>query len=831
MVERPGRGADRGPRAPARCARPTRPASATPSGPASSPGSPGGSATGAAPRSARCWPPTSSRRSAPRSTSSARARFLARLAEAYGDESAAEIEPHLSLPAPPESGPPCRSSRPASPWRFTLDQVDSRRGPRRRRCRPRAGHPAGGLPRRPVPDGGGRPTAAAARVVVTGPARRAAAGRPAGQPVAAASSRRTFEIAGRHRLRARSSPRAPTPAGTGGWITPAVAARLRRAAPARLGALGRDLARRRAGRRPVRRWRSAACSPASRCSTTRPTPRRWRWSRSPDLSSPTATPAPDRRAVGHPAPGEPGHLRGAARGLPAGGSPRPCPCPARALARCPRRVAARVRRCRRRSPTTTVKRWWSTRRRRPRRSPTQLVPAHPAPGRYVVPAAGSVASTVDHGARCRPRVPPRPAGSPAAGSAGRARHTVRPRSQPGRPELRPAPSATASGSTARNRVDVGLAVRCDARQRQGDPHVAVGEHAHRGEHVAGLERAGRAGRARRHREAPPVELGDQRLTVDVQAGEGHHVRQPVARVADDLGVGDARRGRAGSGRRARRLARARRRGSPRSAARPPRRPGRGRPPARRRCARPPARWPARRGATGCARAPPAPRRRRGRPTSARRRRARRTTWAPARRPSDAIASTSSGTPWARVRWCTAASGWRVPTSPLALCTAAAVVPGRARALSSASRSTRPRASTRTSSNSDGSPDVAARWRPRVRTPECSTADATSRVPRRRPACISPSQPARRATGPDGRKDSSGGRTPSPAATTSRARSSSARACRPSACSRRGSAHPASRAASSVSRAAGSRGVRGRVEQRPGGGCGRSGRHTPTVARP
>ena len=48
-------------------------------------------------------------------------------------------------------------------------------------------------------------------------------------------------------------------------------------------------------------------------------------------------------------------------------------------------------------------------------------------------------------------------------------------------------------------------------------------------------------------------------------------------------------------------------------------------------------------------------------------------------------------------------------------------------------------------------------------------------PRRRPACISPSHPARRATGPEGRKDNSGGRTPSPAATTSRARSSSARA--------------------------------------------------------
>ena len=40
--------------------------------------------TGAAPSSARCWRPTSSRRSAPRSTTLGQARFLQRLAEAYG---------------------------------------------------------------------------------------------------------------------------------------------------------------------------------------------------------------------------------------------------------------------------------------------------------------------------------------------------------------------------------------------------------------------------------------------------------------------------------------------------------------------------------------------------------------------------------------------------------------------------------------------------------------------------------------------------------------------------------------------------------------------------
>ena len=40
-----------------------------------------------------------------------------------------------------------------------------------------------------------------------------------------------------------------------------------------------------------------------------------------------------------------------------------------------------------------------------------------------------------------------------------------------------------------------------------------------------------------HREAAPVQRVQQRLAVDVQAGEGHQVRQPVDRVADDLHIG------------------------------------------------------------------------------------------------------------------------------------------------------------------------------------------------------------------------------------------------------------------------------------------------------
>ena len=49
----------------------------------------------------------------------------------------------------------------------------------------------------------------------------------------------------------------------------------------------------------------------------------------------------------------------------------------------------------------------------------------------------------------------------------------------------------------------------------------MGQRAHRGQHVRGLEAAGRARRARRDREAEPVELGDQGLAVDVEAGERH----------------------------------------------------------------------------------------------------------------------------------------------------------------------------------------------------------------------------------------------------------------------------------------------------------------------
>src|SRR5207247_5103409 len=52
--------------------------------------------------------------------------------------------------------------------------------------------------------------------------------------------------------------------------------------------------------------------------------------------------------------------------------------------------------------------------------------------------------------------------------------------------------------------------------------------------------ARRTGRAAGDGKARSVQSGDERLTVDVQAGEGEHVRQPAVRVANHLDVRDVR---------------------------------------------------------------------------------------------------------------------------------------------------------------------------------------------------------------------------------------------------------------------------------------------------
>ena len=251
--------------------------------------------SGGAPSSARCSPPTSSRRSARRSTSWARTRFLERLTEAYGAESADEIgrtssatrpcraDARARRPAPSERLVP--TPPPPTNWDFALDRCP-RRGPHRRRRRPRGADALRGVLPRRLPDGHRRPRRRADRVVVARPARRAAAARPPGAALAAQVVR-PFEVrVDTDFRRRRRGLRRPRPDGR--WITPEIVARLRGLhAPA-----GRTRSRR--GRTASSSAgstasRSAGSSPASRCSTTSATPRRWRSSACATCSPPTVT--------------------------------------------------------------------------------------------------------------------------------------------------------------------------------------------------------------------------------------------------------------------------------------------------------------------------------------------------------------------------------------------------------------------------------------------------------------------------------------------------------------------------------------------------------------
>ena len=88
------------------------------------------------------------------------------------------------------------------------------------------------------------------------------------------------------------------------------------------------------------------------------------------------------------------------------------------------------------------------------------------------------------------------------------------------------------------REPVDVVVRRRPAERDAD--VAMGEDAHRREHVGRPQGARRTGRTAGDGEALRVQCGDQCLAVDVQTGEGEHVRQPVVRVADHLDIGDVR---------------------------------------------------------------------------------------------------------------------------------------------------------------------------------------------------------------------------------------------------------------------------------------------------
>ena len=461
---------------------------------------------------------------------------------------------------------------------------------------------------------------------------------------------------------------------------------------------------------------------------------------------------------------------------------------------------------------------------------TQRVAAHPAPGRHVVRGRRGRGEHGDDGARRRARGPRgEPDHRQRAAQAARVddRRTAASQARPPRARRAARSRRRASGSIAAGSRSTSSARSgrhaASGRVTRTLPWVStpIAASTWLGSSVLEVQaeprrhREARAGRARR-----PAPRRRRR------GREGHDVGQPVVGVADDLGVGDRRRGRAGSGRPARRRARARRRGSPRSAARPRRRPGRAAThrlgvgaPVLDLADRP---GPAPPGALGHdehARAGGAAPRARVADEHVVR------TWAPrvaAQRRHRVDQQRHAVGPGALLHRRQRLAGADLAVG--ALHRGGRRRPAGEGASSSASRSTRPRASTGTSSNSDGSPGVAARWRPRVRTPECSTAEATSRAPRRRPACSSPVAPgAQGHRVRTGGTDSSGGphaqpggdaprgpgrAAPGPAGPRRAAAAGrpSRRRARPAACrARRGAAGPPD--ASSSAR---------------GGGCGRSG---------
>ena len=363
------------------------------------------------------------------------------------------------------------------------------------------------------------------------------------------------------------------------------------------------------------------------------------------------------------------------------------------------------------------------RRRRRRGCRQQLLAAHPAPGRDVGRGRRVVGQHPQHRADRHLRQPPgqrdhrqRAALAPAVEHLGGSSQPHHPGlgAQVGDHRRAARPGTGRRPPRCVSRCSETRTLPCDSTPIAASTWL-------------GPQRGRRARRARRHREAAPVQRVQQRLAVDVQAGERHQVRQPVDRVADHLHVGHGRRDRRrGSGRPARD-----------SRGRLGRRLGRHRPQRRRGRhdrgqvdRRAPAR--ARVTPTGCPCAPPAARRRAGRPTCGRSRSAATSRRAPAPGRPTGRRRPSSGTPAAGTPRAAAATGCTVPTSWLALISAASATPGPGdRGAPSASRSTRPSRSTGTGTAAP----PAATCRPAAcSTAECSTAECTSVArPARRPA--------------------------------------------------------------------------------------------------
>ena len=533
--------------------------------------------------------------------------------------------------------------------------------------------------------------------------------------------------------------RAPTPPGTAAGSPPR-SSRLRRAAP------------RWAGRTRSRPGRTASWSAASTGRDRRPlrrrvdvpprhaTPRRSRWSRLADARlRRRRPPAAGRRAVGHAAPGEPGRPRGAARGLlppPRRGAAAPLPEPWRDQ---PVPAGAGPERLRladdhdeplvRRPVAVDLV------RRRP-----QLVAAHPAPGGHVVAGGRVVASTVT--------TVPAAASRAAAASRITGSGQRRPRASttssspvtgPAAPSSAPRTAATASGSTAQEPLDVGRrgrgATAASGRVTRTLPWVStpIAARTWLGSSVLEVQAEPDATAKPRRSSSPtsasPSTYRHEKVTTCGSRSTGSPTTSvsgtPRGRGADPVDE----RGGAGAARSPRvaavccqASAAARARATTGSASvRPPSSSLAGPGPA------PP-------GALGhdehADAGGAAPRagvadqhvvRRGQRVASQRGHRVHQQRYA--------VGRGAAATPRPAAGGCRPRR-WRA-------CTAAATVPGAARARSSASRSTRPSRSTGTSSSSGGSPAVAARWRPSTRTAECSTAEATSR---RAPAAPGVQQP-------------------------------------------------------------------------------------------
>ncbi len=259
-----------------------------------------------------------------RSTHLGQEHFLERLADAYGAESADEIEPHIACGHDAVAGPTPRwsdAARRAARRTPLASTSTAGRRPGEDLVGVGADLDAGTLleayarrrsSRWASATHGGR----ADRLVVAGPARHPAAGGLQRQPVAAQGRCGRFEI------------RVDTdfdevvagcadPDRDGRWITPEIVDAYAELHAAGLGALGRDLAGRRARRRPLRRRDRRPVRGGVDVPRRRATPRRSRSSAWSTCSSPTATRAGWSTCSGrHRHLATLGRARGAARRVP-----------------------------------------------------------------------------------------------------------------------------------------------------------------------------------------------------------------------------------------------------------------------------------------------------------------------------------------------------------------------------------------------------------------------------------------------------------------------------------------------------------------------------------